>query len=431
MIAWLFILLGLCLALGAAIPFAMGLASAAFLLLKAAMGVSIPLVVIPQRVVNGVDVFPFLAVPFFILAGELMNAGGITTRIVAFCMGLVGHITGGMAHVVVATNVIMAGISGSAAADASATGSILIPAMERAGYGRGFAAALVAAASVIGPVIPPSVGMILYAMIANVSVGRLFLGGVIPGLIMASVLMLAVYVVCRRRGYPKEPRVPLLALSRTFVMALPALLMPVIVLGGIVSGIVTPTEAAVLAVVYALVVGLWIHRELTFGRLFDLLFRAARSTAVIMLVVGFATVISWLAAEGQMGAASVWLFTELTSNPLVVLLIINVTLLVMGILLDAVEMILIMAPVLLPVINAFNLDPIHFGVLFVINVEMGLMTPPAGICLYIVCAIGRVSMAELTREIVPFIVVLLAMLAIVTYVPATVLWLPNLVLGPP
>lgn len=411
---------------GMPVVFAMGLASAAFLLV---IGGSIPLTVIPHQMVAGIDNFPLLAIPFFFLAGELMNAAGITTRLVAFATAVVGHIRGGLAYVVIVTNVIMAGFSGTALADASATGSVLIPAMKRQGYHAEFSAAITAAAATIGPIIPPSIPMIIYAVVAEVSVGSLFLAGVIPGLLMGAYLFAVVYLISRRRGYPIQARSTWSELVTATRRASWALMAPVIILGGIITGVVTPTEAGVLAVIYSLAVGFGVHRELRVRDLPGIFCRTAVGTAVIMIIVGASGVMGWLVANMRIGETVVSGVTALTQSPWMILLLMNVFFLIVGCLMDPLAGMLIFIPVFMPLIKHVHIDPVHFGLVVVLNLMIGLLTPPVGYLLFMSAEMAEVSIDAVIREVTPLLIALLAVLAISTYWPSMVMLIPNLFQG--
>ena len=411
---------------GMPVVFAMGIASAAFLV---TMGGGIPLTVIPHQMVAGIDNFPLLAIPFFFLAGELMNAAGITRRLVAFATAVVGHIRGGLAYVVIVTNVIMAGFSGTALADASATGSVLIPAMKRQGYHAEFSAAITAAAATIGPIIPPSIPMIIYAVVAEVSVGSLFLAGVIPGLLMGVYLFAVVYFISRRRGYPVQVRSTWRELVAATRRASWALMAPVIILGGIVTGVVTPTEAGVLAVIYSLAVGFGVHRELRVRDLPGIFCRTAVGTAVIMIIVGASGVMGWLVANMRIGETVVSGVTALTQSPWMILLLMNVFFLIVGCLMDPLAGMLIFIPVFMPLIKHVHIDPVHFGLVVVLNLMIGLLTPPVGYLLFMSAEMAEVSIDAVIREVTPLLIALLAVLAISTYWPGMVMLIPNLFQG--
>ncbi len=413
------------LAIGAPVAVAMGLTGA----IAVAMLDEIPLEVIAQRFVTGVDSFPLLAVPFFILAGALMNTGGTTQRLVRLANVLVGRFTGGLGHVNVVSNMIMAGMSGSAAADAAGTGSVLIPAMARAGYSRPFAAALTAAASTIGPIIPPSIPFVVFGVLASVSIGRLFLGGAIPGLLMGLYLMAAVYIIARRRGYARGAKPTGGEVWSAFRDALPALMLPAIIVWGIAGGVVTPTEASVLAVLYALFLGTVVYRELTWDSTFAIFGEAAMTTATVMFIVAASALLAWVLTREQAGPQLVRLVTSVSTDPFIVLLVLNVILLVLGCFLETLSLMILLVPVLMPLIKTLGIDPVHFGVMFTLNLMIGLITPPVGMSMFIACRIAGIQVAEFAREIWPFVIALVAVLLVVTYFPSVVLFLPNLVMG--
>jgi C4-dicarboxylate transporter, DctM subunit len=408
---------------GMPVAFAMGAASLVYMLLQG----NLPLISIPQRMLNGADNFPLLAIPFFMLAGSLMDNGGVTRRLVNFSSALVGHITGGLAHVVVVANMIMAGMSGSAVADASGTGSILIPSMQQKGYSAPFSAAIVGAAATIGPIIPPSIPMVIFGSIANVSTAKLFVGGVIPGILMGVYLMVVAYLVAKRRGYGHEVRRSLSDLLRAFVDAIPPLLAPVIILGGILGGIFTPTEAAVVTTVYAFFLGLW-YRELALRDIPRILTNVLVTTAVVLFIVAASSLMGWLLAIQQVPQALMSGFLSISTNPWVILVIINVFLLILGCLMDSIPILIILVPVLSPLIMRLGIDPVHFGVVMVLNLMIGLLTPPVGMVMYVVCSIAKVSIKDFTRECWPMILALLVVLAMITFYPPLVVWLPNLLL---
>ncbi|MFZ9635377.1 MAG: TRAP transporter large permease, partial [Alphaproteobacteria bacterium] len=404
------------LAIGAPVAVAMGLTGA----IAVTMLDEIPLEVIAQRFVTGVDSFPLLAVPFFILAGALMNTGGTTQRLVRLANVLVGRFTGGLGHVNVVSNMIMAGMSGSAAADAAGTGSVLIPAMARAGYSRPFAAALTAAASTIGPIIPPSIPFVVFGVLASVSIGRLFLGGAIPGLLMGLYLMAAVYIIARRRGYARGAKPTGGEVWTAFRDALPALMLPAIIVWGIAGGVVTPTEASVLAVLYALFLGTVVYRELSWDSTFAIFGEAAMTTATVMFIVAASALLAWVLTREQAGPQLVRLVTSVSTDPFVILLVLNVILLVLGCFLETLSLMILLVPVLMPLIKTLGIDPVHFGVMFTLNLMIGLITPPVGMSMFITCRIAGIQVAEFAREIWPFVIALVAVLLVVTYFPSVV-----------
>ena len=415
----------LLLALEFPVAIAMTGASVAYLLLLG----DIPLVVVAQRVTVVVDSFVLLAIPFFFLAGELMNRGGITQRLVDLAQALVGGIRGGLGHVTVVTNMIMAGMSGSAVADATGTGTVLIPAMERAGYPKTFSAALVGAASTIGPVIPPSIPFVIYGGITGVSVGRLFLGGVVPGVLMGIVLMAAVYVVAKRRGYRAEGWPSLSDAMTSIRRAIPVMLFPFIILGGIFSGIVTPTEAAVVAVVYAVLLSMLFYRELSPAELVRVLTVVAGNTAKITFIIASAGLYGWLLAREGVPQKLTDLFLSVSPEPWAVLLMVNVLLLILGCLMETTALLVILTPVLMDLITKVGIDPVHFGVVLTLNLMVGLLTPPVGMTLYVMVSLTGVSVTDFTHECAIFMAALVVVLGLITYVPGLVVFLPHLIMG--
>jgi tripartite ATP-independent transporter DctM subunit len=416
---WVFLAL---MALGVPIVFAMLLGPIAGFLLadRAAF-----LAVLPQKIYQGINQFPLLAIPLFILAGELMNVGGITERIIRFSNALVGHLRGGLAQVDTVACMFFSGLSGSAVADASALGSVLIPAMDKAGYGRAFAAAVTAASAVMGPIIPPSIIMVVYAYTMQVSVAALFLGGFLPGFLVCAGLMVATAIVARRRGYPKRPRAGLREVAHATGGATLPLLAPVIILGGIVLGIVTPTEAAGVAVVYALLVGMLVYRRLRLRDLNAILLRSGIASATILLVIGAASVFGWAATLAGLPARLAAVLLALSDDPTVLLVLVNVLLLLVGMFLDAGPAILILGPILAPTMAQLGVDPIHFALIMCVNLSVGLATPPVGLILFATSSIARVPIERIAREMLPYYVVHVLVIAAVTYVPWLTLALPR------
>ena len=421
---WLFgVMLGL-FAIGTPIAWSMLFASGAYMVL----GPGIPLHGMVQRMIGGIDTFPLLAIPFFILAGNLMNTGGITDRLLTFARTLVGHITGGLAHVAVVGNMIMAGMSGSGVADAAGTGSVLLPAMERAGYGRGFTAAIVGAASTIGPIIPPSLPFVIYGSIANASIGRLLLAGAIPGVLMGIMLMIFVYFIARRRGYPSERRAAWPELGRATLRALPPLGMPVIILGGIIGGIMTPTEAASAGAAYAFILGFFVYKELSLRDLGKVIRDSALSTAAIAIIISAAQPFGWVLTLVQAPQTLFAFFQTLQLSQWQLYAILNVLFLIVGCFMEGIAVLVMAIPVIMPLILQAGIDPVHFGVVYTVNSMIGTITPPVGMIMYVVCALGKVSIQEFTREVWPFLIALTLALALVTYIPWLAMWLPDLLL---
>lgn len=380
-----------------------------------------------RNLYNGMDSFPLMAIPFFMLAGELMNRGGITLRLVEFAQALMGHFRGGLAHVNILSSMLFAGLSGSAVADTSALGSMLIPAMEKQGYTRRFAAAITAASSVIGPIIPPSGIMIIYAYVMGESVAALFLAGIVPGILVGVGLMIAVKVMADRYDFPiAAPRQSWGQRGQASLKAFFPLMTPVIILGGILGGVFTPTEAAAVAAVYALVISLFVLRTMKIAELPDVLGRAALTSAVVLLLVGaamsFKTVIS-LSQTPQMMAD--WILT-LTADPLILLLMINLFLFVVGMFLDAGPAIIILAPILGPVFTGMGVDSVHFAIIMCVNLTVGLATPPMGLVLFVASAVSGEKVMTIARAILPFLLVEVLVIFLITYVPAISLTIPRL-----
>ncbi len=387
---------------------------------------SAPLMI--QNVVRGIDSFPLMAIPFFILSGEIMNVGGISKRIVLFARSLLGHVRGGIGYVSVVASMIFAGVSGSAVADTSAIGSILYPVMRDEGYEPKKSAALFSAAGCIGPIIPPSIPMILFGVIGNVSIVKMFLGGIVPGVLIGVGLMIGWRFHVNKHGYRAGERPSWRGIWRATRDAFWALILPGIILGGIVFGIYTPTEAAVIAVVYAFVVGMFIYRELRLADMPRILINSSKATAVVMLVCGAATAAAYYITIAQVPAMLMETLGRLSGNsPQMFMLVVNVLLLLVGCVMDLTPALLIMAPMLLPVAAKFGIDPVYFGVVFCVNLCIGLITPPVGNVLYVGCGISKVSLTEMAKAIVPNIVIMAVVLLLITYVPATITFIPSLV----
>lgn len=412
------------LALGVPIAFCIGLASAVAILM---VGPSAPWIIVPNSMLNGMDSFPLMAVPFFVLAGDLMNRGGITVRLVNFANLLVGGIRGGLAQSNVVASMLFAGITGSALADTAAIGRILIPAMEREGYDRAYAAAITASSSIIGPVIPPSITMVLFGVTAGVSIGGLFLAGVVPGVLIGVGLMTMAYVTARRRGFPvREVPVTRQLAWRISRDALIALMMPAIILGGIFGGVMTPTESAAVAVLYAVVIGVFVLRELTLRDLGSALLRSGMTTASIMLIVGTARIFADMLGSEQVPEQLALIVLSLSEDRWVILLLINVLLLLVGAVMDTSAAIIILVPVLLPVAASIGIDPLTFGIIMCINLIIGLATPPLGVCLFVAADIARISVERLVATIWPFLLLEIGVLLLITYVPGLATALPRL-----
>jgi tripartite ATP-independent transporter DctM subunit len=387
---------------------------------------TIPMTVVPQRLWAGLESFPLLAIPFFVLAGSLMNVSGGAERIFTFCLSLVGHLRGGIAHVNVLASMIFAGMSGAATADAAGLGQVEIDAMRRDGYSPEFSAAVSAASATIGPIIPPSVPLVVYGVMTQTSIWQLFLAGVVPGVLMGFAMMGVVAYRARQRNYPVRPRVSARLIGREFLRSSLALFTPIVILGGLFSGIFTPTEAGIAASAYALMLGV-VYRTIRLRDMPAVLKEAMLTTAQITFIVGAAGVFGWTMTYAQVPAALTSTVTEWTTNKYVVLILINVVMLAMGCFIDALALLIMMTPVVFPLALALGIDPVQLGLILVLNCMIGLITPPVGICLYIVSDIAKTSIVKVSRELIPFYIALIICLAAITFIPGIVLVLPKLI----
>ncbi|MBJ3763800.1 TRAP transporter large permease [Maribius pontilimi] len=406
------------------LPVAVALAGSSALFILSG---NVPPMVVAHRVINGVDSFPLLAVPFFILAGNLMNTAGITERIFNFALALVGWMRGGLGHVNVGASVIFAGMSGAAVADAGGLGAIEIKAMRDAGYDAGFSVGITAASSTIGPIIPPSLPMVIYGVVSGASIGQLFAAGFIPGLVMALSLMLMIFYFAGRYGFKRDQPFAWGVLFITFKRAFLSLLTPVIIVGGILSGAFTPTEAAVAACAYAMFLGLIVYRTLTLKRFLRVSFDTIETTAVVLFVVAGAAIFAWILTSNRVPEAAASLLLGISDRPWVILLMINLVLLVVGCFMETVAAITILTPVLLPVAVSLGVDPVHFGVIMVLNLMLGLLTPPVGMVLYVLSRVSGVPFERCVVATAPFLIPLVACLLLMTFVPAIAMWLPTLI----
>jgi tripartite ATP-independent transporter DctM subunit len=408
--------------IGTPIAFCLGVSSFATVLY---MG--LPPLVVFQRLNSGMSVFSLLAIPFFIYAGDLMVRGGIAQRIVAFAASLVGHIRGGLGQVNIVTATLFGGISGSAVAEAAAVGGLMIPQMKARGYGTDYAVNVTSMAALIALLLPPSHNMIIYSISAGgkISIADLFTAGIIPGLLYAAALMVTAYFVARSRGYPTEAFPGFQAVGRFFVISLPGLLLIAIIFGGVRSGVFTATESSCIAVLYALAVTMFVYRQMTWNDFKHATFGAVRTTAMVLLIIGMAGAFSWLMAFLRVPAALVAWMNTISENPIIILLLINVLMLVLGTFMDMGPTIIICTPIFLPVAIAYGIDPVHFGVIMILNFGIGLNTPPVGAVQFVACAVGKISVWESMRSIWPFYGAGLVVLGLVTYIPALSLWLPS------
>jgi len=410
--------------MGIPIFFAMAMSSLIALLFQGELS----LMIIPQRMFAMIDSFSLLAIPFFVLAGVFMETGGISARLVSFAGALVGHFRAGLCHVTVVSAMIFAGVSGSATADTSAIGAIVIPAMIKAGYKKGFVAALLASAGAIGPIIPPSLIMIVYGSMTGVSIAAMFLGGFIPGVIIGLGLMIVCYLWRSQTLMARDRRATLREAARRFVDAFWALISPVIILGGIVFGVFTPTEAGVVAAVYALLVGLFIYGEIRVKDIPDMLVRGAITATIVMSIIAAAGVFGWLLASEQMPAIVAQWMNGVTDSPALKMLLIQLFLLVLGCFVEGLAAAIILIPVLHPLALQMGLDPVHFAVVVCINIIVGGVTPPVGVLLYVSSSIAKTTLEDTSRYVLPFLVVLVGVIVATAYIPSLVTFLLRLVL---
>ncbi|MDK2801013.1 MAG: hypothetical protein PWQ70_2632 [Clostridiales bacterium] len=388
----------------------------------------IPLEVAAQRLGYGPDSFALLAVPFFILAGCIMNSSGVTQRIFDFADRLVGHIHGGLGHANILASVIFSGMSGAAIADTGGLGAIELKAMKDAGYDENFSLAITGASSIIGPIIPPSIPAVIFAVAAGASTGRLFVGGIIPGLMMAGALSIMVYYYSKKNNYPKSERSTfkeiLLAIKRAFF----PLLTPVIILGGIIGGIFTPTEAAIVAVFYAIILGFY-YKSIIVKDLPKLLLETINTTISVLFIIASANLFAWILTTSQVPQQLAASFLAVVSNKYVALIIINLFLLFVGFFMETLAALTILVPILLPITTSLGIDPIHFGIIMILNLMIGLCTPPVGMVLYVLAGIAKVPFERIAKAIIPYVVVLYGVLLLITFVPELVLFLPDLLLN--
>ena len=408
-------------ALGMPIAWALGVAGLAAL---AAMG-PMPLQVIPQKLFTGIDSFPLMAIPFFILSGELMGKGGITARIMKFADCVVGWIRGGLGLANVLASMLFGGITGSAIADCSCLGPIEIQMMTEAGYDAEFSAGVTASSACIGPIIPPSIPMVVYASAVGVSIGGLFVAGMIPGIVIGLALMAVVYIMSVKRKYPKrKERLTAQMFFKIFIEAIPAIVMPVIILGGILGGIFTPTEAASVAVVYAFILTIFFYKSVKLSDLPKMLCNTAVTTGVVLILASTSNLFSWIVTMEQVGPKLGALFINYNRN--MFLLMVNVLLLFVGMFMDNCPAILILGPILAPIATSLGIHPLHFGIVFVLNMVIGLITPPLGQVLFVACPISNLTLEEVTRGTLPFMITEIVVLFLITYIPALTMWLPRL-----
>jgi tripartite ATP-independent transporter DctM subunit len=418
------LLVGFVLLLVIGVPVAIALAGSSLIYVMLE-GVQ-PHLVVLHRMIGGIDSFPLLAIPFFIMAGSLMNSAGITNRIYDFALALVGWLKGGLGHVNVVGSVIFAGMSGTAVADAGGLGNIEIKAMRDHGYSVDFAVGITGASSTIGPIIPPSLPFVIYGVMANASIGKLFAAGVIPGLVMALTMMIMVTYYAHTRGWHRDAKFSIVALWQTFKRAFLPLLTPIILVGGMTTGVFTPTEAAIAATAYAIVLGMGIYRTLSLKKLIKVSMETAETTAIILLIVAGASIFGYLITLTKVTDNVSELVLSITTQPWAILLLVNIFLLIVGCFMETIASITILVPVLLPLMDKIGVDPVHFGLIMVLNLMIGLLTPPVGMVLYILARVAGISFERTTKACLPFLIPLLVSLALVTYWPGMVMFLPNL-----
>ncbi|PZQ83051.1 MAG: hypothetical protein DI549_09175 [Ancylobacter novellus] len=407
--------------LGVEVGFAMIVA--AWLGLEFKPGPAVDAIMLPTSMLSGISLYALVQIPLFILAGEVMNRGGITRRLVSVSSAWIGPRRGSLGHVSILSNLMLSGISGSAVADAVATGKALIPEMRAKGYGAGYAGAVIASGALLGPVIPPSIPMVVYAQIANVSVAKMFLSGVIPGLLLAGGFLVICSIIGHRRDLPREPSMTWKEKFGVTGRAAWALLMPVIILVGIRMGLMTDTEIAAIAVIYSLLVGFFIYRSMNIAELPGILMAAGRSSAVILFLLAAAAPFSWLVAESQISEHLVEMIRQVTDNPHLILLIVNLLLLAIGLVLEPLPAMVIFLPALLPLAAELGIDPIHFGAVVVVNLMIGLLHPPIGLLLFVVCSVDRIPFLPVAREVLPFLAWSIVVLVLLIFFPPLTTWL--------
>lgn len=411
--------------LGAPIAIALGLSS----LISVFMGTTLPLSLIPQRMFTAADSFPMMAIPFFMLSGALMETGGISRRLINLAEKLVGHLTGGLAMVGIVSCMFFAAISGSGPATVAAIGGIMVPYMVRAGYDKSFSSAVMAIAGSIGIIIPPSIPMVTYGVVAGASIGAMFMGGILPGVLIGLALMIASYFICKKSGYgigegKFSAKEALIALKDAFW----AILMPVIILGGIYGGYFTPTEAAAIAVAYGFVVGFFIYKELKISDLKDIFLNSSVSTATVMIIIAAASVFGWVLTAERIPDAVAVGFTKLTDNPMVYMLLITLMLLIVGTFMETNAAIIILTPIFLPLAIKLGINPIYFGIIMVVTLALGMVTPPLGVNLFVACGISKITIEQITKAVIPLILVNIGVILLLTLIPQIILFLPNILM---
>jgi len=414
--------------LGIPVAFGMGL-GAVILMVIIQGGLDINYGIITQRILYGTNSFILLSIPLFLLAGNLMNTGGITQRIFKFANVMVGHLRGGLGHVNIVASIIFAGMTGTAVSDAAGLGTVEIQAMTDSGYDKEFSCAITGASSTIGPIIPPSVPLVIYGILASVSIGRLLVAGIIPGLLIGGALMIMVSIYAAKRNYPQEKKANL---REFFIVSKEAFLpcmTPVIIVGGIISGIFTPTEAAAVASLYAFILGFVIYREISLADLWKIVQKTARDTAIITFIVSCASLYGWVLIRSRIPIILMEQMTSISNNPLIILLILNCALLVVGCFMETIAALNILVPVLTPLILTVGINPLHFGLIMVFNLMIGLITPPFGMVLFVLNKVSGVPVEKIVKATLPFLIPLLVVLLLMTFFPSLVTFLPDLIFG--
>jgi len=389
---------------------------------------NIPIVVLSHVLTTATDSFIITSVPLFILAANFMQRGGITEKILTFAKALVGHLTGGLAHVSIITSMVFAGMSGSALAEAGGLGLIEVEMMEKGGYDIEFSAAITAAASTIGPIIPPSIPLVLYGAIARESIGKLFLGGAVPGLLIGIILMIQSYFFCRKKKYPISIRVDFKEAFRAFIRVLPPLFTPIIILGGIMTGIFTPTEAAAIACLYAFILSKFVYKTMSWKNFYLALSDTVILSAVVLFIMAMAGLWSWMVTSEGIARGITDFLASSIENPLILLLILNILILFLGMLMEPLAIMMMLLPILLPLIKAYGISPIHYGVVMTMGLMIGLITPPFGECLFILSSITKLPVGRIAKSTFPYVLGLMVALFLVTYIPSLALWLPELLI---
>ncbi len=422
---WIVLLFIAMIGIGVPVGFSMMLSAVIYILHTASTGMTM----VPQAMISGVSSYTMLAIPFFMLVGELMNSSGITKRIFHFASCLVGHVTGGLGHVNVLSSMIFAGMSGAAVADCAGLGAIEIKAMREEGFDADFSVGVTAASSIIGPIIPPSSPMVLFGIAGGVSIGSLFMGGITVGIIMGLFMMITVYVIAKRRNYPRHARASFEEIYRAFFAALPALLSPIILVGGILSGYFTPTEAAAVAVFYSLFVGIFVYRELKLKDIIRVLTTGIENLGLVMLLMATGKVFAWVLGMEKIAEAVTGSLFNFSASPWVIIVLVNALWLFMGTFMETNASILILTPILMPIAAQIGWDPVHFGVTMIFALMIGLLTPPMAICLFITSKLGGISFQRAFKAVMPYYVGLIVVLVLINLLPNIVLAVPKLFLG--